>query len=51
MCTKCVSTVPLGILDIDFQQNLRNYSCDIRGTMCTKCVSTVPLGILDGDFQ
>ena len=39
MCTKCVSTVPLGILDGDF------IFSDIRGTMCTKCVSTVPLGI------
>ena len=51
MCTKCVSTVPLGILDDDFQLKLKNYIGYIRGTMCTKYVSTVPPGILNCDFQ
>ena len=51
MCTKCLSIVFLGILDGDFQEKLKNYMSDIRGTMCTKCVLTVPPCILDGDFQ
>ena len=50
MYTRCLYTVPITAVDIDFPFTLNRDTHVARGTMDRNCVYTVPITAVDTDF-